>query len=252
MHPSGPYELRMGCARRASRRPAPDTAARAFRGVLGLVFVPMLLALSTEARAEAPSRGAEFELRVGTAFAAMRAMPSLRLSDDSVLPSRGALEGKMKTAGGFRVFGGYFDSTLTVRPRLSVPLFGLGFYVPVGDHAPVNSALDGSVATLEPWRMFAVDVLGPGIGLRATHRRWFFEGSLRFALLLIGGKSTVASGREAVSVEVLGAAPGARAEISVCRRLDPTSRVCLAFAPRLYEVEPLSGASLSLSWVWGN
>lgn len=215
-------------------------------------MVALLLAISSEARAEAPSRGAEFELRVGTAFAAMRAMPSLRLSDDSVLPSRGALEGKMKTAGGFRVFGGYVDSTLTVRPRLSIPLFGLGFYVPVGDHAPVNSAFDGSVATVEPWRLFAVDALGPGIGLRATHRRWFFEGSVRFAVLLVGGKSTVASGREAVSVEVIGAAPGARAELSVCRRLDPSSRVCLAFAPRLYEVEPLSGASLSLSWVWGN
>lgn len=189
---------------------------------------------------------------MGVGFAATRALPSLRLADESVLPSRGAVEGTMKTAGGFRAFGGYVDSTLTVRPRLSIPLFGLGFYVPVGDHAPVNSAVDGSVATVEPWRLFAVDALGPGIGLRATHRRWFFEGSVRFAVLLVGGKSTVASGREAVSVEVIGAAPGARAELSVCRRLDPASRVCLAFAPRLYEVGPLSGASLSLSWVWGN
>lgn len=242
----------MVCVRRASRRPAEGTLARPSRAALGLALVPLLVTLSTEARAEAPSRGAEIELRIGTGFAAMRALPSLRLSDDSVVPSRGELDGKMKTAGGFRVFGGYFDSTLTVRPRLSVPLFGLGFYVPVGDHAPVNSALDGSVATIEPWRMFAVDVLGPGIGMRATHRRWFFEGSVRFAVLLVGGRSTVASGREATSVNVLGAAPGARAEISVCRRLDPTSRVCMSLAPRLYEVEPLSGASVSLSWVWGN
>jgi hypothetical protein len=211
-----------------------------------------LASVSRAADAASPGRGIGVELRVGTGFAVTRAIPELALSNDMALPSREAVSGTLPTAGGFRAFGGFADATLVLRPRVSFPMFGLGAYLPLGDHAPVFSAVDGSIATVQPWRMFSVDVLGPGIGIRTTERRYFFEATARIALLYMGGKAQLAAGREVVDAEVYGVAVGLRAEVSACRRLDPENRVCLTLAPRLYESAVLSGGNLSLTWVWGN
>ena len=239
----GPYAFVMSEARWGSR-------AKAWGG--GLALSASLAFLSLDAQAASPANGIGVELRVGTGFAVTRAIPELELSNETALPSREAVSGTLPTAGGFRAFGGFADATLVLRPRMSLPMFGLGAYLPVGDHAPVRSAVDGSIATVQPWRLFAVDVLGPGIGVRTTERRYFFEATARIALLYMGGKAQLAAGREVVDAEVYGVAVGLRAEISACRRLDPENRVCLTFAPRLYEATALSGGNLSLTWVWGN
>lgn len=212
--------------------------------------VAALLALAPRLGHAAPS-GTGVELRVGLGFAATRAIPDLHLREEPTLSSRETVSGTLPTAGGFRAFGGFADAALVLRPRVTVPLFGLGGYFPVGDHAPVRSAVDGSIATVQPWRMFAIDVLGPGLGLRTIERRYFFEATVRVAMLYMGGKAEIAAGREAVEVDVQAVAFGARAELSACRRLDPVSRVCLSLAPRLFEVRALNGASLSLTWAWG-
>lgn len=241
-------------------RPGPRASRGSrFRGlhslVLGAVAVATLAALiiiPTQAHAASPARGTGFELRFGLGFSATTRIPTLRLSDDVSLSSRELVSGTLPTAGGFRGLGGHADLAYVVRPRLTVPLVGLGFYGAVGDHAPVRSAVDGTIATVQPWRMFAVDVLGPGLGLRFTHRRYFFEVTARIGAVLYGGKAELAAGREAVDTDVVGLAFSARAELSGCRRLDPENRLCLSLTPRLYEVRPLSGASLNVTWVWGN
>jgi len=194
------------------------------------------------------------ELRLQAAFAVTRAMPDLTLTepDEVVLPSREAISGTMPTRGGFRSAGISADLALVLRPRLTVPLFGLGVYLPVGDHAPIRSAVDGSIATAQPWRLTGVELLGPGIGVRTIERRYFFEALVRVSLLVLTGSSQIAAGSEAVDVTVHGLAPGVRAELSACRRLDPESRLCLTVAPRLLEVVPLAGVTAGLTWVWGN
>ncbi len=246
--------LRTGA--RPTRRPllAPSRAACGRRGRLALAAVvgAAALAVPHPARAAAPARGTGLELRFGLGFVATSRLPTLRLSEDVSLSSRDLVSGTLPTAGGFRGLGGHTDLTYVVRPRLTVPLVGFGFYGALGDHAPVRSAVDGTIATVQPWRMFAFDVLGPGLGLRLTHRRYFFEAITRVGVVLYGGKAELAAGREAVDADVIGLAFSVRAELSGCRRLDPENRVCLSFAPRVYEVRPLSGASLNVTWVWGN
>lgn len=236
-------------ARAARRRSRARRALGALATALGAIALTALA--PREARAASPARGTGFELRFGLGFAATSRVPTLRLSEDTSLSSRDAVSGTLPTAGGFRGLGGHTDFTYVVRPRLTIPLVGFGFYGAIGDHAPVRSAVDGTLATVQPWRMFALDVLGPGLGVRLTHRRYFFEATARVGAVLYGGKAELAAGRDAVDADVIGLAFSARAELSACRRLDPEQRVCLSFAPRLYEVRPLSGASLNLTWVWG-
>ncbi len=243
--------------RSGARAPRRRSPARRVRGRLGAVATTLgALALSAvvprAAEAASPARGSGYELRLGLGFAATSRIPTLRLSEDTSLSSRELVSGTLPTAGGFRGLGGYADFAYVVRPRLTIPLAGLGFYGAVGDHAPVRSAVDGTLATVQPWRMFAIDLLGPGLGLRLTRRRYFFEVAARVGAVVYGGKAALAAGRDAVDADVVGIAFSARAELSGCRRLDPEQRVCLSLAPRLYEVRPLAGASLNLSWVWGN
>ncbi len=207
---------------------------------------------SANARAASPARGTGLELRFGLGVAMTRAIPDLKLSEEIALPSRETVSGTLPSAGGYRSFGGFVDTTAVVRPRFSVPLLGIGVYAPIGEHAPIRSAVDGSIATIQPWRLYAVDVLGPGIGVRTTERRYFFEATVRLSVLFLAGQGQIAAGREVVEAKMFGVALGARAELSGCRRLDPETRVCLSFAPRLFEVRALSGASLNLTWVWGN
>lgn len=194
------------------------------------------------------------ELRLQAGFAATRAMPDVRVTapDEVVLPSRTYVEGRLPNRGGFRSVGVSADLALAVRPHLTVPIFGIGVYLPVGSHAPVRTAVDGSIATIEPWRLVGVDLLGPGIGVRTIKRRYFVEGLVRLSLHVLTGRSVIAAGTETVDVGVHGLAPGVRAEISACRRLDPESRLCLTVAPRLFEVVPLAGVTAGLTWVWGN
>lgn len=231
---------------------------RGIARLVGLLVVSLslviALALPRDAHAASPDRGTGMEVRLQAAFAVTRAMPDLQLSapEEVLLPSREAVAGTLPTVGGFRSFGASADMNLVLRPRFTIPIFGLGLYLPVGDHAPIRSAVDGSIATVQPWRLIGIDFLGPGFGVRTVERRYFFEASVRFSILVLTGTSQVAAGREAIDVQVHGIAPGARAEMSACRRLDPESRVCLTVSPRLFEVRPLSGMTVGLTWVWGN
>lgn len=219
--------------------------------VLGALVAGAVVVLSARAEAASNSGGTGAEIRFGTTFSVTRATPTLSLVDPAELSSRTIARGDLANAGGFRSVGAFSDFAFVVWPRLSIPVIGLGISLPVGEHAPIRSSVDGSIAEVQPFRMFAVDVLGPGIGVRSIVRRYFFEALVRTSLLYMGGKAQIAAGAELVDVPVHGVALGVRAELSACRRLDPESRVCLTLAPRLFEVVPASGLSVGLSWTWG-
>jgi hypothetical protein len=42
-----------------------------------------------------------------------------------------------------------------------------------------------------------------------------------------------------------------QAELEACRRLDPTTRLCLQVAPRIFDHELLNGVMFGLRMEWG-
>ena len=44
---------------------------------------------------------------------------------------------------------------------------------------------------------------------------------------------------------------GLQTDIKACRRLDPTTRLCLQVAPRLYDFGFVNGATVGLRIEWG-
>ncbi len=188
---------------------------------------------------------------MGTSFTANRSLPALNLEDTAGTSARASVTGKAPMAGGLRTLGAYTDIRLVLGHRLTLPMGGLGVQTPVGDQAAVRTALDGSLVTMHPSRTLVVDILGPGLGIRATERRFFFEATVRLSILWLSMPGDIAAGAEASETRLYGLAPGVRMELSGCRRLDPTNRLCLTVAPHVYEVAFANGVSVGLSWIWG-
>ena len=79
--------------------------------------VALGLFLAGNARAASPAKGTGLELRFGLGVAMTRAIPDLKLSEEIALPSREIVTGTLPSAGGYRSFGGFVDTTAVVRPR---------------------------------------------------------------------------------------------------------------------------------------
>lgn len=144
-----------------------------------------------------------------------------------------------------------FDAGLAIDDRWMVPLFGGNAGWAVGSHDSLVTSIDGSIAGVRPWTTFRGDILLPGLGRRWKHRRSSWGAALRTGVTYTSMKGTVAAGTESVPLELQATTFLLQAEIEACRRLDPTTRVCLLVAPRIYEHQLLNGVSVGLRMEWG-
>jgi len=192
----------------------------------------------------------EAELRLGVDAMWTRAMP--RWSTEEVeTPARTIPEGRARAGGAVFGMGGYVDTSLRLGPRLTLPFVGIGVYGAIGSYAPIVTSVDGSIARVRPWTYTRVEGLGPGLGYRVTHRRWTVEASLRGGFLLHAMNASVAAGAERTDLPFTAVHPLILVGVDVCRRLDPTTRLCLHTAPRVYDGVFMNGATFGLRMEWG-
>ena len=60
-----------------------------------------------------------------------------------------------------------------------------------------------------------------------------------------------APGTDTVPLDLSAASIVLQAEIEACRRLDPTTRVCLHVAPRFYDFSAANGITAGIRMEWG-
>jgi hypothetical protein len=214
------------------------------------------LALSCGLLAARPAQAdLDVQLAGGASLDWMRTMPrslsTLHTQDLSsrVLPSGTRLG--TPGGGGLTMLGGYVDTSLTVDDRLTIPMLGVAGLVAAGPYDTLVTHADGSVARVHPWTAWRVDILLPGVGVRHKHRRLMLAASVRTgaSFLRMGGR--IASGASSVPAELVSASFLVQAELEACRRLDPMTRVCVFFAPKVYQFAIANGASAGVRMEWG-
>ena len=187
----------------------------------------------------------------GTAGAAwMRSLPALT-SPSVTTAAREVPEARIPIGGSLTWMGAGFELGMTVDDRIVVPGVGVAGYAAVGSYDTVITAADGSIARVNPWTAYRIDVLLPGIGYRTKHRRYMFEASLRTGVSAMYMAGSIAGGAGESSTSLSAYSGVLQAELEACRRLDPVTRVCVQIAPRIYDFGFMNGASLGLRVEWG-
>ena len=137
--------------------------------------------------------------------------------------------------------------------RWIIPLFDLGLYGIMGTYADTLASADGSLFRLHPAGTIMFDAELFGVGVRFKHRRWMFEGTIKPGLAVIAVPAAVADGKGFTDVDSLNSVSVTlRAQVSLCRRLDPSERVCLSVTPNIYQWGWGNGGSVSLRWEIGS
>ena len=137
--------------------------------------------------------------------------------------------------------------------RWIIPLFDLGLYGIMGTYADTLTSADGSLFRLHPAGTIMFDAELFGVGVRFKKRRWMFEGSIKPGIAILAVPAAVADGKGFTDVDSLNSATFTiRAQLSVCRRLDPSERVCLSVTPNIYQWGWGNGGSVSLRWEIGS
>lgn len=157
----------------------------------------------------------------------------------------------VKMRGGLGMLGVGGDMELTLDDRWKVPLLGGVAWWAVGSYDTTVTSVDGSIARVRPWSTFRGDLLLPGIGRRWKHRRNMWAAAVRTGVSYASMGGTVAAGAEAAPLDLTAVTFLVQIELEGCRRLDPTTRVCLQVVPRLYEHELLNGVTFGLRMEWG-
>jgi hypothetical protein len=141
---------------------------------------------------------------------------------------------------------------MTYRRHWVFPLFGAGIEGVVGASPTTLSALDGSIVSSRPWTTIRAFALLPGVGYRATPRRWLLSATLQPGIVGYGMSDEVAASGSFQTAEATSNVElTLRLDLKVCRRLDPTNRACLLVAPSLYEHGFFGGGSAALLWEYG-
>ena len=195
---------------------------------------------------------ADWDLQVSTMVAGgwLRNMPSY-VADEVDTSARRIRQSDVKARGGLGMIGIGMDTELTIDDRWKVPILGATAWWTLGDYARQVSSDDGSIATLRPWTTSRMDVLLPGIGRRFKYRREMVSFAVRTGVSYTKMDGTVAAGPDTRSLDLMKVTPLLQAEIEGCRRLDPTTRVCLWVAPRIYEYGWFNGIAIGLRMEWG-
>lgn len=175
--------------------------------------------------------------------------PSLSLSQDAALS--GTTSGR---TGSFGFMGAGGDVGLAIGPHWTIALLGLHGYGAVGSYPSRLGSIEGTLVQVEPWTASLWEVDVGGFGLRTTVRRWAFELGVTtgFALMVVKLAQVQGATAQELDTAATGLSPLVKAGLSVCRRLDPSQRVCLGVAPNIYEFGFMNGGSLSLRWELGS
>ena len=186
----------------------------------------------------------------------IRSMPTLSLHGPFDTGLRTLPSGASLPSTGSQQFATLtFDAGATVNDRWMVPILGFQFGWAVGQSNEVVSSIDGSIVEMHPWSADLVTLLLPGFGVRQKARRWMFEATVRPVFSAVWMNAMVASGASSSDLSdksaLCAATLGVRAELEVCRRVDPVQRACLLLSPALYEFGPLNGGSVGLRWEVG-
>jgi len=163
-------------------------------------------------------------------------------------------------AGSTKPFGfatGYFGVRSGIdfieSDRWIIPLFDIGLYGIMGTYADTLVSADGSLFRLHPAGTIMFDAELSGIGVRFKKRRWMFEGTVKPGFAVVAMPAAVADGKGFTDVDALDSATFTlRAQLSLCRRLDPSERVCLSVTPNIYQWGWGNGGSFSLRWEIGS
>lgn len=216
------------------------------RAVLTVVGFGAAAALVThDARADF-----DFQLSMGTNARWMRATPPMGAPELTTF-TREIAAGDVPMRGGITMLGAYVDSAVTLDDRWVLPLIGGAYYHAVGSYDAVITSREGSIVRMQPWTADSLDIFLPGLGYRIKKRRWMFGGALRTGVSFLAMDGLLADGAEWAGVETKRVTFLLQAELEACRRLDPTTRVCLQVAPRIYDHELLNGVMFGLRAEWG-
>jgi hypothetical protein len=216
------------------------------RSVLAWTTLVAIATLSRDARADF-----DFQASLGMNARWVRATPALEVPDVTT-HARKLPSALIPVGGHLTLLGAYVDSAVVLDDHWVVPLFGGGFYGSIGSYDVIITSRDGSIVRAFPWTAFGIDMLTPGLGYRTKQRRWAFEAVVRTGVSWLYMDGVLADGADHVPMdEMMHASFLVQAELEACRRLDPTSRVCLQVAPRIYDHELLNGISFGLRAEWG-
>lgn len=112
-------------------------------------------------------------------------------------------------------------------------------------------AVDGTIVSADPGSMIYAG-LSTGAGVRFKRRRFAFGVMAHIGASMM---STKAFAQDLNGPRELSSTPSfdllVDLDASVCRRIDPTSRLCLAIRPHVYNFGFLNGASIALRWEVG-
>jgi hypothetical protein len=220
--------------------------ARAVRGgFLGAVVLGGILTSPSTARADF-----DFQFAANMNGGWLRQTPALASKSVSTV-ARDLREGNLKSRGGLALMGLAADVELTLDDRWRGPLIGGAAYWTVGSQDTVVTGYDGSIARIRPSSAFRGDLLFPGIGHRWKHRRTMWGLAVRSGVSFLSMGGSVAAGAGSVELELSRATFLVQLEVEGCRRVDPTTRICLQVVPRVYEHELLNGLVFGLRMEFG-
>lgn len=204
------------------------------------------LALPAVARAD----DFEFQMASGIDVGAIQQTPSLAVTNSNAV-GRETVRGRIPVPGGFAFLGAHFDLALTVSDRWQFPLVGAAIYGALGSFDAVVTSYDGSIVRLRPWTAIKPEILLPGIGYRWKQRRNQFGVALRTGASFVKMGGSIAYGGEPVPLDLTAGSFMLQLEVEACRRLDPTTRVCVHVAPRIYDHEFINGGIIGIRMEWG-
>jgi hypothetical protein len=181
-------------------------------------------------------------------------------SSSSLAVSDVATSSRANISGGAPPFGfatGFFGVRTGLdfieSDRWIIPAFDIGLYGIVGVYDDTLTSADGSLFRLHPAGSFMFDAEILGFGVRFKKRRWMFEASIKPGFAVMAMPAAVADGKTFTDTDALNTATlTLRASLSVCRRIDPTERVCASVTPNIYQWGWGNGGSVSLRWEFGS
>lgn len=215
------------------------------RTLLAMMSFAMLASFPHAARADF-----DFQLSMGMNGRWMRTMPALA-APALTTNARDLAAGDVPLRGALTMLGGYVDVAVTLDDRFVVPIFGGAYYTALGSYDAIITSREGSIVRAQPWTASSVDLYLPGLGYRIKKRRWMFGAAVRTGASFFWMDGLLADGAEFAPMEMKRATFLLQGELEACRRLDPTTRVCLQVAPRIYEHELMNGVMFGLRAEWG-
>lgn len=208
----------------------------------------MAVSATSMARADTPSAMSPMFIDSSVELGVKRLR---RLPDVNVFPGDATRGGQVPIGEGLTMTTGAASLGLAVSERWVLNLARIGASFAVGRSPRVVSGVDGAITEVRPWTTAQIDMEMWGVTWRKKVRRFLFEVGVWPGVSVLWMKASQATGDDTTSLAAFAVSPVIRGDIAACRRLDPSHRLCLSFAPLIYEHGFLNGAAVSLRWEVG-